>query len=154
MLNMENVQGNNMSDWSGNLYFFYSESEVDSVFKRLVSLFEDEFNYNCQRNDFLDEKAILFYRDSEMLKDHYENGYHLNNQGLGCVGIEAKTVSANGIAKLHTFDNLNNFDPYDIRLAFKNIYYYTLVLPNLPEHSTFSSRIYQIFCETLLNDTK
>ena len=61
-----------------------------------------------------------------MLDSHLENGYHLDHNGEGCFGIESKNISMNHIATLHTFDTLNDFDPYDINLIFKDAYYYLL----------------------------
>lgn len=134
---MENVWENSMSDWSGNLYFFYSEIDIDIFFSKLINIFQNKFNYCCQHNNYLNEKAMLFYHDNEMLNLHYEQGFNLNKHDLGCIGVEAKKVSTNAIAKLHTFDGLDNFDPYNVYLAFKEINYYTLVLPDIPENSKF-----------------
>lgn len=102
--------------------------------------------------EFNDEKNILFYRDSAMLDSHLENGYHLDHNGEGCFGIESKNISMNHIATLHTFDTLNDFDPYDINLIFKDAYYYLLVLPEPVETSPFSARILRLF-SCVLNNT-
>ena len=102
--------------------------------------------------EFNDERDILFYRDSAMLASRLENGHHLNHNGEGYFGIESKNISMNHIATLHTFDTLNDFDPYDINLIFKYAYYYLLVLPESIEESPFSATIFRLF-SCVLNDT-
>ena len=102
--------------------------------------------------EFNDEKNILFYRDSAMLDSHLKNGYHLDHNDEGCFGIESKNISMNHVATLHTFDTLNDFDPYDINLIFKDAYYYLLVLPETVETSPFSARILRLF-SCVLNNT-
>ena len=136
----------------GELYRFYTDKDIVTTYEKMIKSVGSQLGFTHDYIEFNDEKNILFYRDSAMLDSHLENGYHLDHNGEGCFGIESKNISMNHIAILHTFDALNDFDPYDINLIFKDAYYYLLVLPEPVETYLFSSTIFRLF-SCVLNDT-
>ena len=136
----------------GELYRFYTDKDIVTTYEKMIKSVGSQLGFTHDYIEFNDEKNILFYRDSAMLDSHLENGYHLDHNGEGCFGIESKNISMNHIAILHTFDTLNDFDPYDINLIFKDAYYYLFVLPEPVETSPFSARILRLF-SCVLNNT-
>ncbi|MBG3039690.1 hypothetical protein GHV27_17885 [Proteus mirabilis] len=137
-----------MSEWTGELYGFYTNKPTKSVF----SCFKNEIlkiNYLYEYNSYNDEESLFFYKDKNMLLHHEDIGYNLDIDNKGCFCIEAKIVNLHGIAKLFEFESESNFEPYDINLQLDDIFYYVLVLPDFIENSQFCSDIHSLFVNTL-----
>lgn len=83
---------------------------------------------------------LFCYKNNEMYKYHLENGYNIDMQGEGCFMIEEKRAQLRGRATLFEFESNSNigFEPRDIDLRFNSLFYYSLVLPEEPENSSFS----------------
>lgn len=64
-------------------------------------------------------------------------------QGEGCFMIEEKRAQLRGRATLFEFESNSNigFEPHDIDFRFNSLFYYSLVLPEEPENSSFSQKI-------------
>lgn len=138
-------------DWTGYLYSFYSNKKIESVFDKFITILANNFNFQVDRNYYDDEFCLLAYKDENMRQEHDKLGYHLNKDGLGCIGVEAKPVSTfNSIAMLHTFDDKNDFEPYDINIVLNDISYFLLVLPESIDDSSFSKNIFEDFRKILL----
>ena len=130
-------------EWTGSLYFFYSNKSQEKVFNELKN-YTKKLNYNFSFSK--NENTIFFYKNKKMLKKHLNKGYHLNKKGKGCFAVESKIVDENSLASLS--DNNQTFDIY---LTFKSINYYVLILPSDVEDSDFSKKIFDIFRKILVS---
>lgn len=106
-------------------------------------------NYKSYYNPLMGDEWLFSYKNNEMLEYHYENGYNIDMQGAGCVTIEAKKVSLYAVATLIEFERETNFEPYNINLHLKDLYYYVLVLPEELENSEFSRKLHELFISVL-----
>ena len=106
---------------TGVLYGFYSNKEITAVFEELKKLAE-RINYQFEIGPFFENESFYSYKDEAMLRYHEENGYNTDLNGEGVFFIEAKKTKLIGIATLFEFEGVTNFDPYDINLAFNNVY--------------------------------
>lgn len=130
-----------MADFSGCLYPFYTNEKYFE--NKFIEEIQKHIGYLFQRSEYKGECFLLFYKDTEMLEFHYENGYCLNDYGFGCFGLEIKNIQQfNAITNLHNFDNQSDFESYDINLYFKDIIYILLILPENIENNAFSKFIY------------
>ncbi len=127
---------------TGNLYGFYSNKSISEVFKSLEE-YSKNINFKFEHNSFQEEKSMFFYKDDSMLDHHDEEGYNTEINGEGCFNVEAKETKLNGIATLFEFDGESDFDPYDINLAFTQVYYYVLTVPHLVENDMFSQKVHR-----------
>lgn len=135
-------------DWTGSWNSFYSTKPINVVFsewrKKMIAI-----NYKSYYNAWMGDEWLFSYKNNEMLEYHYENGYNIDMQGEGCVTIEAKKVSLNAVATLIEFERETNFEPYNINLHLKDLYYYVLVLPEELENSEFSRKLHELFISVL-----
>jgi hypothetical protein len=138
-------------EFTGELYGFYSNREVATVFEKLKKLAE-RINYQFKIGSLFENEDIFFYKDDAMLRYHEENGYNTDLNGEGCFYIEAKKTTLNGIATLFEFEGKSDFDPYDINLAFTQVYYYVLTIPHIIEEDEFSRKIHQAVLNILKED--
>lgn len=137
-------------DWTGSLYFFYSNKRIKETFEDIHLLLKKiGYQYKYNNDDILNEQTLLCFKNGLMLKNHIEHGYHLDAQNEGCIGVEAKKIAFNGIATLHTYEKKKDFMPYDVSFCFSETYHYTLVLPADVEVSTFCANIYNEFTNIL-----
>lgn len=137
-----------MSTWTGAMYGFYSNKPTSEVFILLKrNKLRTEYNFNYQT--YKEDESLLFYENDDMLEHHLEYGYNTDSGGMGCFCVEAKKVNLNGVASLHTFEDSSDFEPYDINLAFNNIFYYVLILPDFVDRSKFSLQIHDEFKKIL-----
>jgi len=136
---------------TGELYGFYSNRELIAVFEELKKLAEG-INYKFNIGTLFDNETIFFYKDDAMLRYHEENGYNTDLNGEGCFYIEAKKTKLIGIATLFEFEGVTNFDPIDINLAFKHVYYYLLTIPQIKEEDVFSKKIHDLVLGILTKD--
>lgn len=136
-------------NWTGQLYGFYTEKPIQKIFEALKEKASDiSYNFNYHINN--SEETLLFFKNEAMLNYHLENGYNTEIHGEGCFSVEAKTVKLDGVASLHEFEGLSDFEPYDINLVFNKTYYYVLTVPDFIEASDFSRKIYTMFRQILL----
>jgi len=135
-------------NWTGELYGFYTEKPIHEVFQTLRNkALEMAYTWDYSKSD--NEENLFFYKDEEMLQHHQENGYNTDRNGAGCFSVEARKVKLDGIATLFEFEGHSDFEPYDINLAFSQVYYYVLVLPDFIEASEFSNEIHTAFRQIL-----
>ncbi len=137
-----------MSEWTGELYGFYTNKPTESIF----SFFLNEIlkiNYLYKYNSYNNEESLFFINDKNMLLHHEDICYNLDIDNKGYFCIEAKIVNLHGIAKLFEFKSESNFGPYDINIQLDDIFYYVLVLPDFIENSQFCSDIHSLFVNNL-----
>lgn len=139
--------------WTGELYFFYSNSNIKYVFRHIIE-YAATIGYKYEKMLFEDENTIFFYKDKNMYDYHLEHGYNTDLNGMGCFSIEAKRVMMNGKATLFEMNNYSNLKPTEIVLVLNKMPYYVLVLPAPIEVSEFSNNIYSIFREILNKSVK
>lgn len=138
-------------DWTGSIYFFYSDKNIKKAFEQITFLLKKiGYLYEHNYDELLNEQTLLCFKNKLMLKQHMEKGYHLDAQNEGCIGIEAKKISLNGVATMHTYEKKRDFIPYDICFCFSETYHYTLVLPEDIEKSEFCENIYNAFANILI----
>lgn len=135
--------------WTGKLYGFYTEINIEDVFKR-IKKYTNRMGYNFEYSRYEDEENLFFYKNQKMYNHHLERGYNTDVGGEGCFSIEAKNTTIDGIATLIKFEGCSNFDPFNINLVFNNVFYYILVVPYPIKDSSFSKKIYDIFHDILL----
>lgn len=130
------------------LYSFYSNKPIPDIFSALkVQTINVGYQFDYHEYDF--EQTLLCYKNEEMLKYHLDNGYNTDLDSEGCFCIEAKDVRLYGKACLVEFENDTDFEPYDIHLAFGQVFYYRLITPNNIDICEFSSKIYELFTDIL-----
>lgn len=136
--------------WTGELYYFYSDSEVSDVFKRF-KLFAESIGYQFEEVSFDDSESLFFFKDKAMSDYHLEKGYNTDMNGLGCFSVEAQRVKSDfGV----TLDPLENCESTHVKLVFNDLPYYVLVLPGTIEESEFSKMIYDEFNKLLKKDSE
>jgi hypothetical protein len=136
---------------TGEMYAFYSNKSISAVFEELKS-YAESINFKFELNTWEEYERIFFFKDEKMLHYHDEKGYNTELNGEGCFGIEAKKTKLIGIATLFEFEGVTNFDPHDINLAFKHVYYYLLTIPHIIEEDEFSRKIHQSVLNILTAD--
>lgn len=136
-----------MSEWTGELYGFYTNKPTESIFSFLNEILK--INYLYEYNSYNNEESLFFINDKNMLLHHEDICYNLDIDNKGYFCIEAKIVNLHGIAKLFEFKSESNFGPYDINIQLDDIFYYVLVLPDFIENSQFCSDIHSLFVNNL-----
>jgi hypothetical protein len=136
---------------TGELYGFFSNKEIAAVLEEMKK-YAESINYKFEIDSFEGEENLFFYKDENMMHYHEENGYNTDLNGEGCFNLEAKKVKLNGIAKLFEFDGKSDFRPYDINLAFSQVYYYLLTIPHFKQEDEFSRKIHDTILGILTKD--
>lgn len=136
---------------TGNLYGFYSNKPISNIFKDLND-YAKSINFKFQQSSFEEYENILFYKDEIMLEYHSEKGYNTELEGEGCFHVEAKKTKLKGMATLFEFEGEANFEPFDINLAFTEVYYYVLTIPHFIENDKFSQQIHTSLLNILTKD--
>lgn len=142
--------GKQMSEWTGTLYYFYSNKQISAVFNTLKTQ-AMKMSYQFDYHEYNLECSLLFYTNAAMLKDHMDNGYNTAINGQGCFGVEAKKVKLDGKASLFEFEQDTDFQPYDINLMFDQVFYYRLVTPDSIDDCRFSAKAYQLLQDAIRN---
>lgn len=137
-----------MSEWTGEMYGFYTNKSIENIFEALKKEV-GKIDYQNEHSSYNGEESLLFYKDQNMLDHHLDVGYNLDLDGQGCFCIEAKVVNLHGVASLFEFESKSDFEPYDINLLFDNIFYYVLIIPDFIEKSDFCSQIHRLFTDTV-----
>ncbi|WP_129716411.1 hypothetical protein [Pedobacter sp. SYP-B3415] len=136
-------------NWTGELYGFYTNKTAAVIFEKMKkSALELGYQYEYTDSGF--DEVLFFYRDQAMLDHHLEHGYNTDPNGKGCFSLEAKVVRLDAIASLHELEGAADFEPYDINLAFNEVTYIVLVLPDFVENSAFAAEIHALFKSLLL----
>jgi hypothetical protein len=100
-----------------------------------------------------DQLGLFFQKDEAMGRFQEENGYALNENGEGCFMLSAVRDgifdSHARIEKILHPVHQGGVDPYEVRLFFRNAWFYTLVLPAPIDESPFSKRIHDLLMDSL-----
>jgi hypothetical protein len=136
---------------TGVLYGFYSNKAMPAVFEKLKT-YAESINFKFQHDSFEGNEDIFFYKDENMRRYHDDKGYNTELNGEGCFYIEGKNAKLNGIATLFEFEGKSDFEPFDINLAFTQVYYYVLTVPHIVEDDEFSRKIHHAVQNILTTD--
>ncbi|MFD2909199.1 hypothetical protein ACFSX9_10705 [Flavobacterium ardleyense] len=133
---------------TGNLYGFYSNKPISSVFKDLEQHAKN-INFKFKSTSFQDDECMFFFKDQTMFEHHDEIGYNTELNNEGCFNVEAKKTKLKGIATLFEFEGESDFNPFDINLVFTEVFYYVLTVPHLKEEDNFSQKTHDSFMNIL-----
>lgn len=97
---------------------------------------------------------LFFSKDKAMNEFHEKNGFSLNDDGQGCFMLCGRKFDLfHGVANIHDVKEpriLAGIEPYFSGLLFKNIWEYTVVLPDDPDENPFSRKIVSMLEASLL----
>jgi hypothetical protein len=100
-----------------------------------------------------DRLDLFFQKDKAMGRFQDENGYALDENGEGCfmlIAVKDDIFDSHAcIRKILQPACQEAVDPHEVRLYFRNIWSYTLVLPAPIDESPFSKRIHDLLMASL-----
>lgn len=140
----------------GNDYVFYSDIHLSSVFELFKTnlaklwpsyIFDDLSDYSNESYEFsfYRDKAMEYWSDEHaFLKD--ENGESF----IMLMGSKLVNSKFNVIVKQEFIDKEDrDVESYSTRFILKDIYMYTLTIPESIEENSFSKRVYELFLESV-----